>query len=60
MKNQLKFNKMIETQLAQLAASLPSFKSVESWRNPKLPEKMLALYLPDGVSHLGGCMHLTM
>jgi uncharacterized coiled-coil protein SlyX len=27
MKNQLSFNKMIETQLAQLAASLPSFES---------------------------------
>jgi hypothetical protein len=27
MKNQLSFNKMIETQLAQLAASLPSFDS---------------------------------
>jgi hypothetical protein len=27
MKNQLSFNKMIETQLAQLATSLPSFES---------------------------------
>jgi uncharacterized coiled-coil protein SlyX len=27
MKNQLSFNKMIETQLAQLVASLPSFES---------------------------------
>jgi hypothetical protein len=33
---------------------------VESRGNPSLPERMLALYPPDGVSHLGGCMHLTM
>ena len=31
-KNQLSFNKMLETQLAQLAASIPSFeKGKNSW-----------------------------
>jgi hypothetical protein len=35
MKNQLSFNKMIETQLAQLAASLPSS---ESGGIPEQPE----------------------
>jgi hypothetical protein len=53
MKNQLSFNKMIETQLAQLAASLPSS---ESGGILSLPESMLALE----VSHLGGHMHPTM
>jgi hypothetical protein len=60
MKNQLSFNKMIETQLAQLAASLPSSEWVKSRGNLSLPESMLASYPPDGVSHPGGCMHLTM
>jgi hypothetical protein len=43
MKNQLSFNKMIETQLAQLAASLPSSESggipgqpEPTWENLKL------------------------
>jgi hypothetical protein len=35
MKNQLSFNKMIETQLAQLAASLPSSKSSGIPRQPE-------------------------
>ena len=35
LKNQLSFNKMIETQLAQIAASLPA---IESWKIPGLPE----------------------
>jgi uncharacterized coiled-coil protein SlyX len=51
MKNQLSFNKMIETQLAQLAASLPFSSRVESRGNPSLPESMLVPYPPDGVSH---------
>jgi hypothetical protein len=33
---------------------------VESRGNPSLPENMLVPYPPDGVSHLGGYMHLTM
>jgi hypothetical protein len=33
---------------------------VESRGNPSLPESMLAPYPPDGVSHLDGCMNLTM
>jgi hypothetical protein len=60
MKNQLSFNKMIETQLAQLATSLPSSESGGIPGHPSLPESMLAPYPPDGVSHLGGHMHLTM
>jgi hypothetical protein len=47
MKNQLSFNKMIEIQLAQLAASLPFS---ESGGIPGLPETMLAPYPPDGVT----------
>jgi hypothetical protein len=39
MKNQLSFNKMIETQQAQLATSLPSSESVESRGNPSLHER---------------------
>jgi hypothetical protein len=35
MKKQLSFNKMIETQVAQLAASLPSN---ETWRIPRQPK----------------------
>ena len=35
LKNQLSFNKMIETQLAQIAASLPA---VESGKIPGQPE----------------------
>ena len=32
-KNQLSFNKMLETQLAQLAAAIPSFeKGMNSWQ----------------------------
>jgi hypothetical protein len=34
LKNQLSFNKMIETQLAQIAAALPA---VESWKIPRQP-----------------------
>jgi hypothetical protein len=60
MNNQLSFNKMIETQLAQLAASYLLLHLVESWGNPSLPERMLVPYPPDRVSHLGGHMHLTM
>ena len=35
-KNQLSFNKMIETQLAQIAASIPISDSGKIWGNLKL------------------------
>jgi uncharacterized coiled-coil protein SlyX len=60
MKNQLTFNKMIETQLAELALLCLLLSRVESRGNPSLPEIMLVPYPPNGVSHLGGHMHLTM
>jgi hypothetical protein len=43
LKNQLSFNKIIETQLAQIAATIPSYKKIEflanlrkQWRQPTL------------------------
>jgi hypothetical protein len=43
LKNQLSFNKMIETQLAQIAATIPSYEKIEflaslrePWRQPTL------------------------
>jgi hypothetical protein len=50
---------MIETQLPQFATFLPSSESGGIRGNPNWPESMLASYPPDGVSHLGGHMHLT-
>ena len=42
LKNQLSFNKMIETQLAQIAAALLLLKAGRSRGNPRLPLKMSA------------------
>jgi hypothetical protein len=48
MKNQLSFNKMIETQLAQLAASLPS----ESGGIPGQSEPTLENLKSLGIHHI--------
>ena len=37
LKNQLSFNKMIETQLAQIAAAIPSYEKMEFLANLKEP-----------------------
>ena len=52
LKNQLSFNKMIETQLP--------LKAGKSQGNPRLPLKMLAWCPPDGVTRPGGHHALIM
>jgi hypothetical protein len=44
-KNQLSFNKMLETQLAQLAAAIPSFEKIEYQENLEQPWNLLILFL---------------
>jgi hypothetical protein len=51
---------MIETQLAQLAASLPSSESGGIPGQAEPTREHVSANPPDGVSHLGGCVHLTM
>ena len=60
LKNQLSFNKMIETQLAQIAASIPPLKMGRSQGNLRLPLKMSTWCSPDGVTRLGNHQALTM
>ena len=60
LKNQLSFNKMIETQLAQIAASIPPLKMGRSQGNLRLPLKMSTWCSPDGVTRLGDHHALTM
>ena len=40
MKNQLSFNKMIETQIAQIAAAIPVNHSGKSWGNLRIPPNL--------------------
>jgi hypothetical protein len=49
-KNQLSFNKIIETQLSQIAATIPSYEKIEflaslkePWRQPTLLQKSMAM-----------------
>ena len=51
---------MIETQLAQIAASLPAVESGKIPGNLSLPLKMLAWCLPDEVTRPGGHHTITM
>jgi hypothetical protein len=51
---------MIETQLAQLAALVPSMKTRRIRGNLCLLVRMFVQYPPDGVSHLDGHELLTM
>ena len=51
LKNQLSFNKMIETHLAQIAAAIPSYekyripgKPKEPWRQPTLLRQGMAMH----------------
>jgi hypothetical protein len=60
LKNHLSFNKMIETQLDQIATVVPAVDSGKILGNLKLPLKMLAWWPPDGVTHPGGHPALTM
>ena len=60
LKNQLSFNKMIETQLAQIAASIPPLKMGRSQGNLRLPLKMSTWCSPDGLTRLGDHHALTM
>ena len=50
LKNQFSFNKMIETQLAQIAAAIPSYEKIEflanlreQWRQPTLLLQNMAM-----------------
>ena len=50
LKNQLSFNKMIETQLAQITVIIPSYKKIEflakqkePWRQPTLLLQSMAM-----------------
>jgi hypothetical protein len=60
MKNQLSFNKMIETQFTQLAASLPSSESGGIPGQPEPTRENVSVVSTRWVSHLGECMQLTM
>jgi hypothetical protein len=63
LKNQLILNKMIKTQLVQVVAAIPAVDIGKILGNPRLPSKMLAWWLPDGViqvTHPGGHSTLTM
>ena len=59
-KNQLSFNKMTETQLAQLAAAAPVLKTGRFRGNPNLPLKLQISYLPGGATFPGRLLELTM
>ena len=50
LKNQLSFNKMIQTQLAQMAAAIPSYEKIlflvnlrEQWKQPTLLLQSMAM-----------------
>jgi hypothetical protein len=60
MKNQLSFNKMIETQLAHLAASLPSSETGGILGQPEATQEHVSAISTRWGKPLGGCMHLSM
>ena len=60
LKNQLGFNKKIETQLAQIAAAVPAAESGKIPGNPNLPLKPQIWCLPGGATFPGGPHVLTM
>ena len=60
LKNQLSFNKTIETQLAQITTVVPVFRSGRFRGNPNLPLKLQIWCLPGGATFPGGLPALTM
>ena len=60
LKNQLNFNKMIETQLAQIAASLPAVESGKIPGQPESPIENVSMVSTDGVTRPGGHHTITM
>jgi len=53
LKNQLSFNKMIETQLAQLATCLSAVESGKIPGQPETPVENVSIVSSDGVTHPG-------
>ena len=62
LKKQLSFNKMIETQLAQIAAVVPvsEYGKISGQGNPNLPLKLQIWCLPGGPTFPGRLLELTM
>jgi hypothetical protein len=62
LKKQLSFNKMIETQLAQIAAVVPisEYGKISGQGNPNLPLKLQIWCQPGGATFSGRLLELTM
>jgi hypothetical protein len=60
LKNQLSFNKIFETQLAQIAATVPATKTRKILGQPKAPVENVNMITTRWITRLGGYHALTM